>query len=76
MKDLENQEFIDSISVLAGNPTEQELAAVIAVLLEARKKELRLSKSSVSSWAKNNAMLRDSLIVGNGQWGPSFRARN
>jgi len=76
MKDSENQEFIDSVSVVAGSPSEQELAAVIAVLLEARKQELRVPKVAVSTWQKNNSMLRDSLIVGNGQWGSSFRTRN
>jgi len=76
MIDANNQEFIDSISVVSGNPTNQELAAVIAVLVEARKQEVKIKRPAVSSWSKNSALLRDKLIVGSGQWGSSFRTRN
>jgi hypothetical protein len=68
------EEFLAAVEVVAGNPTPEELAAVIAVIKEARKQEKRAVSTPRSSWAKNPEMLRGQLVIGNGQWGSSFKA--
>lgn len=68
------EEFFQSIEVVAGSPTPEELAAVKAVLFEAQKQQRSAAKLARSSWSKNEAMLRSSLVAGNGQWGSSYKA--
>jgi hypothetical protein len=75
MNSSEDQEFIDSVVVVAGEPNEEELAAVMAVLMEARRDQRKNSPTAVSSWSKNNNMLRNGILVGNGQWGSSYKTR-
>jgi len=74
MNDPSDQQFIDSIEVLSGSPTPEELAAVKAVLSQARKLEQRALQDPSSSWSKNAAMLRDPINPGYGQWRSSFKA--
>lgn len=68
------EEFEQAVEVVTGNPTEQELAAVIAVLQEAAKAQVRVKQSSLSTWARNDSMLRAGIVVGNGQWGSEYKA--
>ena len=67
-------EFQQAIEVVAGNPTEQELAAAIAVLLEASKAQTVSKTAPRSTWAKNEGILRTGIVVGNGQWGSQYKA--
>jgi hypothetical protein len=66
-------------SVVRGNPTDEELAAAIAVVqaavaaaeLEAAKHAA--SATNVSAWHLNASMLRGQLTPGAGQWRASLR---
>jgi hypothetical protein len=73
MNEPEEQEFAESVQVVAGSPTEQELVAVIGVLQEASKQQTSAKLPQRSTWAKNEQILRAGLVAGNGQWGSSFK---
>lgn len=73
MINFSEEEFAESVRVVTGNPTDEELAAVIAVLSESAKAQRRAVGVPKSSWSKNHGMLRDSLVAGNGQWGSSYK---
>ncbi|MFM2321255.1 MAG: hypothetical protein RL612_402 [Actinomycetota bacterium] len=70
-------EFQDSLRVIRGNPTPEELAAVIAIV-EAAAAEERSATGGVkrqprSTWNRNNVQLRGGITPGFGQWNASFR---
>ena len=69
----DDSEFADAIEVVSGNPTPEELAAVVAVLLEASKQQSTTTASRRSTWAKNDSILRSGIVVGNGQWGSQYK---
>jgi hypothetical protein len=69
----DEQEFSESVQVLSGSPTPEELAAVVAVLQEASKQQSSEKLPQRSTWAKNEQILRTGLVAGNGQWGSSFK---
>ena len=69
----DDSEFSESIEVVSGNPTPEELAAVVAVLLEASKQQATTNASQRSTWAKNDSILRSGIVVGNGQWGSQYK---
>jgi hypothetical protein len=69
----DDSEFADAIEVVSGNPTPEELAAVVAVLLEASKQQSTTTASQRSTWAKNDSILRSGIVVGNGQWGSQYK---
>jgi hypothetical protein len=69
----EDSEFAESIQVVSGDPTPQELAAVVAVLIEASKQQSTTKASQRSTWARNEASLRAGIVVGNGQWGSQYK---
>jgi hypothetical protein len=72
MSQQDENEFAQAIEVVAGNPTPEELAAVIAVLAQAgRQQNAKIPQRS--TWAKNHGILRDPLMVGNGQWGSRYK---
>lgn len=73
MKTPEDSEFAESIEVVSGDPTPEELAAVVAVLLEASKQQATTRQSQRSTWARNEASLRAGIVVGNGQWGSQYK---
>jgi hypothetical protein len=73
MKRPEDSEFSESIEVVSGEPTPEELAAVVAVLLEASKQQLTGKAPQRSTWARNEASLRAGIVVGNGQWGSQYK---
>ena len=66
------------IQVVRGAPTDEELAAAIAVVqaaLAAAEEEAAKSAkrpATRSSWNRNHGMLRTPLQAGPGQWGASF----
>jgi hypothetical protein len=69
----DDSEFAESIEVVSGDPTPEELAAVVAVLLEASKQQSTTKASRRSTWAKNDSILRAGIAVGNGQWGSQYK---
>jgi hypothetical protein len=73
MKTPEEKEFAESVQVVSGSPTAQELVAVIAVLQEASKQQISATVPQRSTWAKNEQTLRTGLVVGNGQWGSAYK---
>ena len=73
MKRPEDSEIADSIEVVSGNPTPEELAAVVAVLLEASKQQATSKLPQRATWARNEASLRAGIVVGNGQWGSKYK---
>jgi hypothetical protein len=69
----DDSEFAEAIEVVSGDPTPEELAAVVAVLLEASKHQSTTKASQRSTWAKNDSILRSGIVVGNGQWGSQYK---
>jgi hypothetical protein len=69
----DDSEFAEAIEVVSGEPTPEELAAVISVLLEASKQQSTTKASQRSTWARNEASLRAGIVVGNGQWGSQYK---
>jgi hypothetical protein len=73
MNTPDEAKFSESIEVIAGSPTPEELVAVIAVLQEASKQQQMASTPQRSTWAKNEQILRSGLVAGNGQWGSAYK---
>jgi len=73
----EQAEVQKALSVVRGNPTDAELAMVIAVLNaainDAEAAKARAPKQYRSTWGRNTAILRGSLTTGFGQWSASTR---
>jgi hypothetical protein len=73
----EREELQQALRVVRGNPTEAELATVIAVLNaainDAEAADARAPKQFRSTWGRNTAILRSSLAPGFGQWSASSR---
>lgn len=73
----EQYEVQQALKVVRGNPTDAELATVIAVLSasinDAEAAKARAPKKFKSSWGRNAALLRGSLTPGFGQWSASTR---
>lgn len=73
----EREEIQQSLGVVRGNPTEAELAMVIAVLNaainDAEEAKARAPKYFRSTWGRNTAVLRGSVTPGFGQWSASSR---
>jgi len=72
------QEPMDqAIKVVGGNPTAEELAAVIAILEAAHAEQVTNAKRQVrkpaSSWNRNSGNLRGTLLPGFGQWRAQYR---
>ena len=68
---------MNEIRVERGAPTDEELAAAIAVvtaaLAQAQKESQETSAQATSSWHRNAGLLRVPLSAGPGQWQASFR---
>lgn len=73
MQNPDDKEFAESIEVVSGSPTPDEMAAVIAVLTEARKQQDMAKLPHRSTWAKNSSILRNGIVAGNGQWGSQYK---
>lgn len=66
----------ETIKVLAGSPTPQELAAVIAILEAAHAEQSQEGKKAerpASSWNRNTSIFRHDLTPGFGQWRAQYR---
>lgn len=71
-------EFSDSIEVVSGGPTAEELAIVLA-MLEAAHAEEQATTSAFesplkSSWSRNADQLRQQITPGPGQWRGAYRS--
>ncbi|MFM8927033.1 MAG: acyl-CoA carboxylase subunit epsilon [Rhodoluna sp.] len=66
------------IKVVSGNPSPEELAAVIAILEATHRQQALKMKAQAparsSSWSRNASQLRGDLRPGHGQWQSAFRA--
>jgi hypothetical protein len=62
MPNSEDKDLAAELEVVAGNPTVQELAAVVAVLREAVSNAE--SAHPEPNWAKGSQMLRESNVTG------------
>jgi hypothetical protein len=73
----EQNELQDVLRVVRGNPTDAELATVIAVLnatiAEVEAAKARAPKRFRSTWGRNSATLRGGVVPGFGQWSASGR---
>ena len=68
----------DSLQVIRGAPTAEELATVIAVLAAAHAEEevtaTGFERKLKSSWSRNAAVLRPAIVPGPGQWRGAYRS--
>jgi hypothetical protein len=69
----------EAIKVIAGNPSPEELAAVVAILEAAHAEQItegkKLAKKPASSWNRNTSIFRNDLTPGFGQWRAQYRPR-
>jgi len=71
MEDSKDQDIASAIEVVAGNPTPEELAAVVAVLNESA--TTTQSTRTETNWARGSQMLRGNTGHGDQQWRPDFK---
>lgn len=67
----------DVLKVISGNPSPEELAAVVAILEAAHAQQVTDGKKQVkkpaSSWNRNTSIFRNDLTPGFGQWRAQYR---
>lgn len=67
----------DVLKVIAGNPSPEELAAVVAILEAAHAEQItegkKKAKKATSSWNRNTSIFRHDLSPGFGQWRAQYR---
>jgi len=67
----------EAIKVIAGNPSPEELAAVVAILEAAHTEQViegkKKAKKPASSWNRNTSIFRNDLMPGYGQWRAQYR---
>jgi hypothetical protein len=67
----------ETIKVIAGNPSPEELAAVVAILEAAHAEQItegkNLAKKPASTWNRNTGMFRHDFMPGSGQWRAQYR---
>jgi hypothetical protein len=67
----------ETIKVIAGNPSPEELAVVVAILEAAHAEQItegkNLAKKPASTWNRNTGMFRHDLMPGSGQWRAQYR---
>jgi hypothetical protein len=71
MPDSENKDVATALEVVSGNPTERELAAIVAVLREAE--STTQSAQPEPNWAKGTQMLRDGNSSVALEWRSDFK---
>jgi hypothetical protein len=72
MPSSENKDLAAELEVIAGNPTEQELAAVVAVLTESATSSTS-GQQTEPNWAKGPHTLRDSQNTVDLEWRSDFK---
>lgn len=72
---MDKNSLAESLKVVAGNPSEEELAAVIAILQAdfSQQQAKKAKPEPASSWHRNPQQLRGDLRPGPGQWQNSLR---
>ena len=74
---MSEAEFRDQVHLVRGNPTDAELAAVLAVVEAAAAEEAKLVSGKrpqpKSTWNRSNFNLRGGITPGFGQWKATFR---
>ncbi len=77
MSDLNQEGVIAVTKLVRGNPSPEELAAVLAVLEAAVPEEQASASIGIrktrSSWSRNSGMLRSEIAPGAGQWRAKIR---
>ena len=72
-----SDELQSQLKVVRGNPTAEELAALIAIVQSAvaEERELGSKKAATphSTWSRSAAQLRGQIVPGQGQWRAAFR---
>ncbi|MFM6971288.1 MAG: acyl-CoA carboxylase subunit epsilon [Rhodoluna sp.] len=72
------QSLQELMQVVRGEPTPEELAAVIAVLDAAHAEEVANAKgferALKSTWSRNASQMRTDLVPGPGQWRGAYRS--
>jgi hypothetical protein len=71
MPNSENKDVATALEVVSGNPTEKELAAIVAVLRETA--STTRSSQPEPNWAKGAQMLRDGNNSGTIEWRSDFK---
>jgi len=64
------------LKVVAGNPTPEELAVVVALLQAAQSSaaaDVSMQSTPTSTWNRNSAALRGAVVPGHNQWQASYR---
>jgi hypothetical protein len=72
MPNSDNKDLAGELEVIAGNPTENELAAVLAVLRESTSSTSKATQVE-SNWAKGPQILRDGSNTGDLEWRSDFK---
>jgi hypothetical protein len=72
MPNSEPKDLAAELEVVAGNPTDTELAAVIAVLRDSSSATSKAQQAE-PNWAKGPQMLRDSQNTGDLEWRSDFK---
>jgi hypothetical protein len=74
---INTQPISETIKVIAGSPTPEELAAVVAILEAAHAEQVTEGKTQAkkpsSSWNRNTSIFRNDLTPGFGQWRAQYR---
>ena len=74
---MSEDNFQEELKVVRGNPTAEELAAVIALVEAAAGEEASSSRGAIrqpkSTWNRNKVNLRGGINPGFGQWTASYR---
>lgn len=67
----------EALKVISGNPSPEELAAVVAILEAAHAEQItagkRQAKKATSSWNRNTSIFRNDLSPGFSQWRAQYR---
>jgi hypothetical protein len=71
MPNSENKDVATALEVVSGNPTEKELAAIVAVLRETA--NTTSTAQPEPNWAKGTQMLRDGNNSGAIEWRSDFK---
>jgi hypothetical protein len=64
------------LKVVAGDPTPEELAVVVALLQAAQSSaaaDVSMQSTPTSTWSRNASVLRGALVPGHNQWQASYR---
>jgi hypothetical protein len=76
MQSMTENNFQEELKVVRGNPTAEELAAVIAIVEAAAAEESSIRgaiRQPKSTWNRNQVNLRGGINPGFGQWTASYR---